>query len=401
MALSRRTGQRFQNSIWPGFVDAMTGLLLVLMFVLTIFMVVQFTLRETITGQESELNQLSNEIAALAQALGLEREKTAELQSEVGNLVSTLVDANTRAREQAALIAGLQQDVTERDAALSQAGQRIATLEQTVAEREDALGAANARIASFEDRVAGLLADQETATARIAELEDSEQALLSEQEALQLALAQARDEIDAEVEAARLAAAQADALEAMIADLKAQQEESSAEFSSQVSALEDRLSEEEARRLAEAAAAEALREKLMTADAELSAMTLALEEQRREAEETLSMLAAAQAAEQDLDARLAAALGGVDVVVSDVMMPEMNGPALVEALREIVPDAAVLFVSGYADADLRETIELKSRHFLRKPFHPDELCAAVREALRLKSESTEILSQRIPAENGT
>ncbi|MEQ8461673.1 MAG: response regulator [Sandaracinaceae bacterium] len=99
--------------------------------------------------------------------------------------------------------------------------------------------------------------------------------------------------------------------------------------------------------------------------------------------------------------RLAAALGGVDVVVSDVMMPEMNGPALVEALREIVPDAAVLFVSGYADADLRETIELKSRHFLRKPFHPDELCAAVREALRLKSEVTEIPSQRIPAENGT
>ena len=35
MALSRRTGQRFQANIWPGFVDAMTGLLLVLMFVLT------------------------------------------------------------------------------------------------------------------------------------------------------------------------------------------------------------------------------------------------------------------------------------------------------------------------------------------------------------------------------
>ncbi|NCZ66738.1 MAG: hypothetical protein EBY64_10090 [Rhodobacteraceae bacterium] len=47
MALSRRTGQRFQGSIWPGFVDAMTGLLLVLMFVLTIFMVIQFVLRET------------------------------------------------------------------------------------------------------------------------------------------------------------------------------------------------------------------------------------------------------------------------------------------------------------------------------------------------------------------
>ena len=72
MALSRRTGHRFQASIWPGFVDAMTGLLLVLMFVLTIFMVVQFVLRETITGQENELNLLSAEIAAIAEALGLD-----------------------------------------------------------------------------------------------------------------------------------------------------------------------------------------------------------------------------------------------------------------------------------------------------------------------------------------
>ena len=83
MALSRRTGQRFQASIWPGFVDAMTGLLLVLMFVLTIFMVVQFVLRETITGQESELNQLSAEIAAISEALGLERAKVVNLEGEL------------------------------------------------------------------------------------------------------------------------------------------------------------------------------------------------------------------------------------------------------------------------------------------------------------------------------
>ena len=74
MALSRRTGQRFQSSIWPGFVDAMTGLLLVLMFVLTIFMVVQFVLRETISGQASKLDELSAEVAALSRALGLEQD---------------------------------------------------------------------------------------------------------------------------------------------------------------------------------------------------------------------------------------------------------------------------------------------------------------------------------------
>ena len=99
MALSRRTGQRFQASIWPGFVDAMTGLLLVLMFVLTIFMVVQFVLRETITGQESELDALSAEVAALADALGLERQENDTLEQEVGGLRSTLTEARSQADE--------------------------------------------------------------------------------------------------------------------------------------------------------------------------------------------------------------------------------------------------------------------------------------------------------------
>jgi hypothetical protein len=68
MALQRRSTERFRASIWPGFVDAMTGLLLVLMFVLTIFTVVQFALRDTISGQADELDRLSAEVVSLAEA---------------------------------------------------------------------------------------------------------------------------------------------------------------------------------------------------------------------------------------------------------------------------------------------------------------------------------------------
>ena len=60
--------------------------------------------------------------------------------------------------------------------------------------------------------------------------------------------------------------------------------------------------------MVEAAAAAALRERLETSQAELTSMTLALEEQRREAEETLTLLAAAETAGDDLDIQLAAAL---------------------------------------------------------------------------------------------
>ncbi|MDF1707752.1 MAG: peptidoglycan -binding protein [Paracoccaceae bacterium] len=288
MALSRRTGQRFQASIWPGFVDAMTGLLLVLMFVLTIFMVVQFVLRETISGQATELDALGAEVAALAQALGLEQRRSADLTTRLGELDATLGDARDQIAQQEALILSLR---GERDAGLA------------------ALEAAETRITAFEAQVAALLSERDTALGTVADLEAEQGRLLSEQEALNLALAQARSEIDAGVEAARLAAARREALEALIADLRAEQAEAQEQvqaLTGQVSTLEDQLSEEEAARLAEAAAAAALRDRLQNADSELTAMTLALEEQRARAEETLTLLAAAEAARDDLQAQLGA-----------------------------------------------------------------------------------------------
>ncbi|MEX0329351.1 MAG: peptidoglycan -binding protein [Ruegeria sp.] len=262
MALSRRTGQRFQGSVWPGFVDAMTGLLMVLTFVLTIFMIVQFVLRETISGQEDELTALSDEVAALAGALGLEERENSRLQARLGALNTTLT--------------------------------RV----------EDDLAQAQGRITAFEAEVAALLADQARAQTDIAALESlrsdlqaQRDNLLSEQEALNLALAQSREEIDAQAEAARLAAARREALEALVADL----ESSDATQTAQIAELEQQLSDEEAARFAEAAAAEALRNRLQNADAELTAMTLALEAQRQEAEDTLTLLAAAQAAKAELE----------------------------------------------------------------------------------------------------
>ncbi|MFT5006186.1 MAG: chemotaxis protein MotB, partial [Paracoccaceae bacterium] len=71
---------------------------------------------------------------------------------------------------------------------------------------------------------------------------------------------------------------------------------------------ENALTEEEKTRLVEAAAAEALRKKLEGATAELTAMTLTLEEQRRAAEDTLTLLAAADVARKQVDDFLAAAL---------------------------------------------------------------------------------------------
>ena len=85
MGLSRR---RDSNLIWPGFVDAVTTLLMVLMFVLTIFTVMQSVLRDTITTKENELTALNEQVAALSQALGAEKQRAAELATEVGRIAA-------------------------------------------------------------------------------------------------------------------------------------------------------------------------------------------------------------------------------------------------------------------------------------------------------------------------
>jgi chemotaxis protein MotB len=255
---------------------------------------VQFWLREPLCGQATELNELSAEVAALAEALGLERDKSKRLEGELGQISATLDDAQAEVTAQSALIASLTQARTEQDRALR---------------------AAQAQITDFEAQVASLLAQRDEARGNVAALEAEKGRLLSDKEALELALAQARDEIDAGVEAARLAAARRDALEQMIAQLEREAETSDKERGSlvaRVDQLESALSAEEAARLAEAAAAKLLRDRLAKADAELTAMTLALEEQRRKAEETLTLLAAAEKAGDDLDLQLAAALLKLD-----------------------------------------------------------------------------------------
>ena len=74
--------------------------------------------------------------------------------------------------------------------------------------------------------------------------------------------------------------------------------------------------------------------------------------------------------------------GKIDLVVSDVVMPEMDGPTLLRELRKQRPELQIIFVSGYAeDAFARNLPEGESFHFLPKPFSLKQLATAVKDAL--------------------
>jgi len=242
MALSRRTGARFQASIWPGFVDAMTGLLLVLMFVLTIFAVMQFVLQQTVKGQgvmldelnidiaqkNAQLEDLEGQILALGDALGLERAAASDLTLQVAKLDDRLAAARAEGDRQLGLIATL---TAERDA-------RVADLE-----------AANVRINDFETQVANLLALQQRAEGEIERFKLQVSQLQTQQ-------AQSEGEIlDFETQVAALLRAQSESegqiteLEAQLTLLLAQSLEETvriADAEAQISALQDEKSTAEA-----------------------------------------------------------------------------------------------------------------------------------------------------------
>jgi two-component system, cell cycle sensor histidine kinase and response regulator CckA len=72
----------------------------------------------------------------------------------------------------------------------------------------------------------------------------------------------------------------------------------------------------------------------------------------------------------------------IDLVITDAVMPEMNGPDLAKALQGLRPDLRILFMSGYTDDDILRRGELKrGAGFLHKPFSTDQLARAVRSVL--------------------
>jgi chemotaxis protein MotB len=80
---------------WPGFVDALSTLILGIIFLLTVFVVVQFYLQQEVAGKDTALNRLNAQIAQLTELLGLEKSGKAGLEDQLAQLRATLAVAES------------------------------------------------------------------------------------------------------------------------------------------------------------------------------------------------------------------------------------------------------------------------------------------------------------------
>jgi len=88
MATSRRRQESL--NIWPGFVDALAALLMVFMFLLLVFVLSEFYLRESLSGRDEALKRLSTQVSELADLLALERQANADLRVDIAQVSSEL-----------------------------------------------------------------------------------------------------------------------------------------------------------------------------------------------------------------------------------------------------------------------------------------------------------------------
>ncbi len=234
MALRARRHVSNGLEAWPGYVDALSTLLMVIIFVLLVFVLAQAFLSVVLSGRDKALDQVKQQLAQLTDALSLERGHSAELQTSVAQLSQQLATSakarDTLSQQLATLQSQAQQLTAQRDALLTQV-QQLGAQRETVsqqltqsntqlADTQRQLADAQQRLADMKQQMAALdktvTADKATIQARLSDL-----AKLQEQAR---ALAALRDDLEKQAQdaAARAMTEQERraAVEAQLADEK-------------------------------------------------------------------------------------------------------------------------------------------------------------------------------------
>ncbi len=271
--IARRS--RSSNVMWAGFVDALAALLMVIMFLLTVFMLAQFFLNELLTGRDAAMTRLERQINELSELLALESQTNADLRLSVAQL-SDQLQSSTAERD--TLSARLGELTAERD-----------SLATSLARMTDRAGAATREAervrAELADAFKVISADKEKIEVQLSELESLRRDIV--------ALKTVRKELE-------------DQVGTLAANLRTREEEA-AGLSKELTASRDRSKELEARLAGEEERTRLAQKEVEKRDIRLRELLGRLQTSEKDLAEELE-LSASQRARIDLLARQIAAL---------------------------------------------------------------------------------------------
>ena len=222
MALARLGGARRPDSYtWPGFVDALATLLMVIIFVVLVFVLIQVNLAYRVSGQDATLNTMREQIASLGEMLNVEKNQNADLSAELDRITSQLLIAEESRDDLSAQLVTVMAILQQREDALASAAdalqdrnseiarlnaEQAATSSDLAATREElevrlaALLAAQAEMRQNAGRITDLEAEAAASRAEVVQMANAMTALRQRLESLQALLANkeaqaARDKI--------------------------------------------------------------------------------------------------------------------------------------------------------------------------------------------------------------
>src|ERR1700744_5018952 len=163
---------------WPGYVDALSTLLMVIIFVLLVFVLAQAFLTVALSGRSHELDKANQQLSALADALSLEKGKSADLQVSVSQLgqqlaasgaerdklTSQMADANLRVQAATVANARLQSQLTTASGQASTAQAQLADAQNQLAEMKKQIAELDRSVSVDKDTLQAKLSDLATLT---------------------------------------------------------------------------------------------------------------------------------------------------------------------------------------------------------------------------------------------
>ncbi len=197
MALARLGNtRRSENFTWPGFVDALATLLMVIIFVLMVFVLIQANLAYRVSGQDATLGEMRQQLASLSELLNIERRASADLAADLAQLQIQLETSETDRSALAEQLALVQATLGTRTSELTTLSAKQAETEAALATARDALDERLRALQMVEGQLALTEARNRTRQQTMRDLEAKTTASKAELAQMTLVLAGLRQRIE-------------------------------------------------------------------------------------------------------------------------------------------------------------------------------------------------------------
>jgi chemotaxis protein MotB len=154
MALARRRERTVDY--WPGFVDALSTLLLGIIFLLTVFVTVQFFLSQEVAGKDTALTRLNQQIAQLTDQLQMEKSGKVDMEEEIARLRASLAGAESERDRLKVTLEGAGADANSAQGIMAESQKRIGTLTSALEAEKSISARAAAQIEVLNQQIAAM-----------------------------------------------------------------------------------------------------------------------------------------------------------------------------------------------------------------------------------------------------